>query len=743
MTASAADRRRHQRLAEEIGRHNYRYYVLNDPAVPDSEYDRLFNELRALEQAHPELASADSPTQRVGAEPLDAFDEVVHRRPMLSLDNAFAEAAMVEFDRRVSERLGVEGQIRYAAEPKLDGLACSLRYEAGRLVLAATRGDGTRGENVTQNVRTIHTVPLRLSGSGWPDVLEVRGEIFMPRRGFEALNRRQRQSGEKTFANPRNAAAGSLRQLDPRVTANRPLTMICYGLGEVSGDGLAATHTASMARLSEWGLPVSPELRSVEGVAGCRVYFTEMGRRRDSLAYEIDGVVFKVDRLADQDSLGFVARAPRWAIAWKFPAQEALTRVEAIEFQVGRTGAVTPVARLQPVVVGGVTVSNATLHNFDEIRRKDVRAGDTVYVRRAGDVIPEVVRVLIDRRPDGTVEVAMPAACPVCGSDVIKPEGEAVARCSGGLFCAAQRKEAVKHFASRRAMDIEGLGDKLVEQLVDRQLVKDPADLFQLDADTLAGLERMGPKSAANLVEALAAARETTLPRFLFALGILGIGETMAANVAAACGTLEAVMALRLANLVEIKPSQAQRLHTALVGDPQMTLDGDIGGQPGLKWFHRAHALLLLERFGDVAALRAVEPDRLANRPDIRIEGVGDVLAEKLVTFFAQPHNREVIEKLLAAGVTWPEAVSIDQPADTGLLRGKIFVLTGTLSTPRDAVKARLVALGAKVTGSVSKNTDFLVAGDAAGSKLAKAERLGIPVLDERGLHELLERAAG
>jgi DNA ligase (NAD+) len=743
LTSNGPERERHRFLADAINRHNYRYYVLDDPEVPDSEYDRLFSELLALEQAHPDLVSPDSPTQRVGAAPLDAFEEVVHRLPMLSLDNVFSEDTMREFDRRIRDRLGADGPISYAAEPKLDGLAVSLRYEDGRLALAATRGDGTRGENVTQNVRTIQTVPLRLIGSGWPQVLEVRGEVFMPRRGFEALNARQRQRGDKTFANPRNAAAGSLRQLDPKVTAERPLTMICYGLGELSGDALAETHSASMARLVDWGLPVSPELRRVEGVPGCMAYFGDIGERRERLPYDIDGVVFKVDRFDDQRALGFVARAPRWAVAWKFPAQEALTTVERVEFQVGRTGAVTPVARLAPVAVGGVTVSNATLHNLDEVRRKDVRAGDTVFVRRAGDVIPEVVRVLRDRRPDDTAEVKLPTHCPVCGSDVIKPEGEAVARCSGGLFCAAQRKEAVKHFASRRAMDIEGLGDKLVEQLVDHELIEDPADLFDLDVDTLAGLERMGQKSAANLVASLSKARDTTLPRFLYALGILGIGETMAANVAAACGSLEAVMALRLANLVEIKPSQARRLHAALVDDPGLALDSEaLAQQTGLKWFHQAHALLLLERLDDLAALREAAPEQLANEPDTKIEGVGDVLAEKLVTFFRQPHNREVIDKLLAAGVTWPSTAGADRSTGPGVLDGKTFVLTGTLSEPRDVVKARLKALGAKVTGSVSKNTDFVVAGEAAGSKLAKAELLGIAILDEAALDRLIEKTS-
>jgi DNA ligase (NAD+) len=741
LSADRQARERHQALAEAIERHNYRYYVLDDPEVPDSEYDRLFNELRELERAHPELVTADSPSQRVGAPPLKDFGEVVHRLPMLSLDNALSDQALVDFDRRVRDRLGVPGPVAYVAEPKLDGLAISLRYEDGLLTEAATRGDGTRGENVTLNVRTISSVPLRLHGTGWPRVLEARGEAFMPKKGFEALNTRQRKRGEKTFANPRNAAAGSLRQLDSRITARRPLGFICYGLGEVDGDALADSHSATMARLASWGLPVSPELRVVEGVSACMDYFTELARRRDRLPYEIDGIVFKVDRLDDQAALGFVARAPRWAIARKFPAEEALTEVVAVEFQVGRTGAVTPVARLQPVSVGGVTVSNATLHNMDEVQRKDVHIGDTVFVRRAGDVIPEVVRVLPERRPAGARAVTLPHHCPVCGSDVIKPEGEAVARCSGGLYCPAQRKEAVKHFASRRALDIEGLGDKLVDQLVERGLIDDPADLFALDVETLAGLERMGEKSAGNLVEALDRARETTLPRFLYALGILGIGETMAANVAAACGSLDRVMALRLANLVEIRSSQAHRLHATLLQQPASTLDMEaLVAEPGMKWFHHAHALLLRERFPDLAALRAAAPDALANQPDTKIEGVGDILAEKLVTFFRQPHNREVIAKLQAAGVHWPNPTTDTRGARGRVLDGKTFVLTGTLSEPRDAVKARLLALGAKVTGSVSRNTDYLVAGEAAGSKLAKAEQYGVEILDEQQLEALLVR---
>ncbi len=742
MTAPRGVAARLRELRDAIDRHNHRYYVLDDPEVPDSEYDRLFQELQAIETEHPELVTADSPTQRVGGAPLAAFDEVSHSVPMLSLENALSADALAEFDRRVRERLGRDGQIRYAAEPKLDGLAISLRYERGSLVQAATRGDGSRGENVTQNVRTIASVPLRLLGEGWPRVLEVRGEVFMPRKGFDRLNAGQRAAGDKTFANPRNAAAGSLRQLDPAVTAKRPLAMFCYGLGLVDGHAMRDSHAANMALLKDWGLPVSPELQVVDGLAGCAAYFADIGGRRAELAYDIDGVVFKVDSVADQATLGAVARAPRWAVAQKFPAQEELTVVEGVEFQVGRTGAVTPVARLKPVFVGGVTVSNATLHNMDEVQRKDVRVGDTVFVRRAGDVIPEVVRVLPQHRPKQARVVRLPAHCPVCGSEVSRPEGEAVARCSGGLFCPAQRKEAVKHFASRRALDIEGLGDKLVEQLIDQSLIADPADLFALDVDRLAALERMGQKSAQNLVDALDKSRSTTLARFLYALGILGIGETIATHVAAACGTLEAVMTLKLANLVEIKPSQAQRLQAILAetAEPATAID-TLAAFDGAKWFTHTHALLLAERFATVGDVVAAAPGDVANTPDIKIDGVGDVLAEKLVTFFRQPHNRDVIAKLLESGVHWPDvpvAAVAQQP-----LAGKTFVLTGTLSASRDVFKERLLALGAKVTGSVSKKTDYVVAGAEAGSKLTKAESLGVPVLDEDGLEALLSGAAG
>ena len=662
---------RAEQLREQINYHNYRYYVLDDPEIPDAEYDRLLRELQALEAEHPELVTPDSPTQRVGAEPLKAFGEVRHEIPMLSLANAFSDEELEDFDRRVRERLGRDTAVSYAAEPKLDGLAISLLYENGRLVRAATRGDGTTGEDVTQNVRTIDAIPLRLRGKDYPPLLEVRGEVFMPKAGFAALNEQQRDKGEKAFANPRNAAAGSLRQLDSRITASRPLTFFSYGVGKVAGGSLPEKHSAIMAQLRDWGLPVSPELKLVEGAEGCLGYYQDLGRRRDGLPYEIDGVVYKVDSLALQDELGFVSRAPRWAIAHKFPAQEELTVLHDVEWQVGRTGALTPVARLEPVHVAGVMVSNATLHNLDEIERKDVRVGDTVIVRRAGDVIPEVVSVVMARRPSHTRKIHLPETCPVCGSDVERPEGEAVARCTGGLFCPAQRKNAIKHFASRRAMDIEGLGDKLVEQLVDSGLVATVADLYELSVEQVAGLERMAEKSAQNLITALTESKRTSLARFLFALGIREVGEATAQNLA--------------------------------------------------------------QYFGDLAELMAADEAALQDVPD-----VGPVVAQHIAHFFQQAHNREVIEKLLAAGINWPK-IEVREVAELPLA-GKTIVLTGTLSMPRDEAKARLQALGAKVAGSVSKKTSLVVAGEDAGSKLAKAQELGIEVIDEAGLRALLEQ---
>lgn len=657
-------------LREQIAYHNYRYYALDDPEIPDAEYDRLFRQLQQLEQEYPDLVTPESPTQRVGAQPLKGFDEVRHAIPMLSLGNVFSEEELADFDRRVRDGLGVE-TVRYCVEPKLDGLAISIRYEDGVLVRAATRGDGTTGEDVTQNVRTIEAVPLKLYGDDCPRVLEVRGEVYMDKAGFEQLNQRQREKGEKSFANPRNAAAGSLRQLDPRITATRPLTLYCYGVGVVEGAQLPGRHSEVLAKIRDWGLRVCPEIRVVEGAQGCLDYYNDIGGRRDSLPYEIDGVVYKVDDLAQQEELGFVSRAPRWATAHKFPAQEEMTTLNDVEWQVGRTGALTPVARLEPVHVGGVMVSNATLHNPDEIIRKDVRIGDTVIVRRAGDVIPEVVGVVESKRPADSKPIETPEHCPVCGSDVLQDEGEAVPRCTGGLFCSAQRKNAIKHFASRKAMDIDGLGDKLVEQLVDAELIKDVADLFSLTQEQLAGLERMGEKSAANLVEALEKSKATTLERFLYALGIREVGESTARTLA--------------------------------------------------------------NHFGRLDAVEQAEEERL-----VEVEDVGPVVAHHIHTFFRQEHNREVIDKLIDAGVHWSDVEVLK--TDEQPLEGQTFVLTGSLSAfSRDEAKARLQALGAKVSGSVSKKTSVVVAGEAAGSKLAKAESLGVEVWDEQRLVGLFE----
>jgi DNA ligase (NAD+) len=740
---SAAIAERVANLRAEIEFHNRQYYVYDDPLIPDSEYDRLMRELQDLEAEYPGLVNPDSPTQRVGAAPLDGFQEVTHRLPMLSLGNAFSSAEMAAFDRRVRERLGVD-VVGYTGEPKLDGLAVSLTYEGGHLVQAATRGDGYRGENVTQNVRTIRSVPLRLSGSGWPSLLEVRGEVYLAKDAFSDLNARMREQGKRTFANPRNAAAGSLRQLDSRITAERPLAMFCYGLGQVEGGDLPDSHSAVMARLGDWGLRVQPQLRTLQGLEACLAYHRDIGERRDALSYDIDGVVIKVDRFDQQRALGFVSRAPRWAVAFKYPAQEALTTIEEVEFQVGRTGAVTPVARLRPVLVGGVQVSNATLHNMDEVARKDVRAGDTVFVRRAGDVIPEVVRVLVERRSPGTHPVRLPGHCPVCGSEVIKPEGEAVARCTGGLYCAAQRKQAIRHFASRRAMDIEGLGDKLVDQLVEQEMVHDPADLYGLALDELAGLERMGEKSAANLLQALERSKTATLARFLYALGIREVGEATAEALARGFPELERLMEATADDFVVergvkgIGPVTAEALLQALRDGPLPAADEDpaawLAGL-GIRGLGPAAAQDLLAAYGGLEALAKAEPEDLPYGRRSLVEGVGPVVAEHIVAFFRQAHNREVIRKLRDAGIHWkgPAPAAESRP-----LSGKTIVITGTLNRPREQIKSRLQALGAKVTGSVSNNTDLVIAGADAGSKLKKARQLGIEVVDETGLQELL-----
>jgi len=670
MSASTEIRKRIESLRKDINYHNYRYYVLDDPEITDAEFDRLMRELETLEGKYPELVTPDSPTQRVGAKPLKQFAEVRHEVPMLSLANAFSDGEVDDFDRRGRERLGVS-QLEYSVEPKLDGLAISLIYEDGILIRGATRGDGTTGEDVTLNVRTIDAIPLRLLGKDYPSVLEVRGEVIMTKAGFEALNEQQRKNNAKLFANPRNAAAGSLRQLDPRITATRPLSFFCYGTGKVSDDSLPQRHSEVMQQLKTWGLPVNPESRVVTGVKGCLDYYRHMQDKRDSLPYDIDGIVYKVDRLDQQLQLGFISRAPRWALAHKFPAQEEMTVLQDIDVQVGRTGALTPVARLEPVHVGGVTVSNATLHNQDEIDRLDVRIGDTVIVRRAGDVIPQIVGVVLTRRQGRPRRYHLPESCPVCGSPTVRLPSEAVTYCTGGLYCAAQRKQAIKHFASRRALDIEGLGDKLVDQLVDEQLVNDVSDLYHLNVKQLAGLERMAEKSATNLVKAIEKSRTTTLARFLYALGIHDVGETTAQTLAMHFGTLQAIM-------------QA-----------------------------------------DEATLMAV--------PD-----VGPVVAKSIIEFFKQKHNKQVISKL-AKAINWPE-VKV-KPAEQLPLHGKTFVLTGTLSQmTRDEAKAALQALGGKVSGSVSKKTDYVVVGENPGSKAEKAEALGVEMLDEAGLKKLLKQ---
>lgn len=659
-----------RRLRSEIERHNYRYFVLDDPEIPDAEYDRLVRELRALEDQHPELQTADSPTRRVGAQARGEFAEIVHRLPMLSLDNAFSRDEVEAFDRRVRERLGGAESVLYACEPKLDGLAISITYRDGVLQQAATRGDGAKGEDVTQNVRTIRSVPLRLLGAGWPGVFEARGEVFMPLAGFEELNRRATERGERAFVNPRNAAAGSLRQLDASITAARPLEVFFYGAGYHEHGGLPDRHSEILKAMVGWGLRSSPEAQVVEGIDGLLAYHDALLARRASLGYQIDGVVYKVDSIEQQRRLGFVARAPRWAIAHKFPAEEEMTVVRGVEWQVGRTGALTPVARLEPVFVGGVTVSNATLHNIDELHRKDVRVGDTVIVRRAGDVIPEVVAVVAGKRPEETHAVRLPRRCPVCGSDVERTPGTAVARCTGGLYCPAQRKESLLHFASRRAMDIDGLGEKLVDQLVDQGLVGSAADLYGLTVEQLSGLERMGEKSAANLVEALEASKATTLGRFLYAIGIRGVGE--------------------------------------------------------------ATAQALAEHFGSLESLVAASLEQIEEVPDI-----GPVVAGHVRSFFDQAHNREVIASLRGRGVRWPEAhraASASKP-----LAGKTFVITGTLaSMSRDEAQDRIREQGGRASGSVSSKTDFVVVGADPGSKLRKAESLGVQILDEDAFLELL-----
>ncbi|WP_372972772.1 NAD-dependent DNA ligase LigA [Marinobacter sp.] len=663
MSQTPSPERRIQELRQVIDDHNYRYYVLDEPAVPDAEYDRLMRELQTLELEHPELVTPDSPTQRVGAGGDNTFAEVVHRLPMLSLDNAFSDDELRDFDRRVRERLGREDPVEYVCEPKLDGLAVSLHYEKGLLTQAATRGDGYSGEDITANIRTIESVPLRLRGRSVPEMVEIRGEVYMPRAGFETLNRKLADQGEKTFVNPRNAAAGSLRQKNPRITAKRPLEMCAYSVAVPDEGILPDTHYESLQMVHGWGFRINPEMSLATGPDECLEAYQSLLEKRDSLPYEIDGIVFKVNQIGLQQQLGFVSRAPRWAIAHKFPAQEELTVLESVEWQVGRTGAVTPVARLKPVFVGGVTVSNATLHNMDEIRRLDVRIGDTVFVRRAGDVIPQVVKVVRDKRPDKAPEVKMPEHCPVCGSDVIQIEGEAVARCSGGLYCPAQRKEAIRHYASRKAMDIEGLGEKWIDMLVEREMVRTVADLYQLRKADLVRLDRMGDKSADNLLKAIDDSRKPELWRFLYALGIREVGEATAKALAMHFGTLERIAEASQEALQEV--------------------------------------------------------------PD-----VGPIVAGHIYSFFRQPHNQETIDELRERGVRW-QSVDVPEPEEMPL-KGETWVLTGTLSEmTREEAKEKLERLGAKVAGSVSKKTTCVVAGEAAGSKLAKAESLGVRVMSE------------
>ena len=651
-------------LRQDLRRYEYEYHVLDNPTIPDAEYDRLFHHLKALEAAHPELITADSPTQRVGAKPLSGFAQIRHEIPMLSLDNAFSDEEFYAFVKRIEDRLiRLPDPLTFCCEPKLDGLAVSILYVNGVLTQAATRGDGTTGEDITANIRTIRNIPLQLLMDNPPARLEVRGEVFMPHEGFARLNQHALEKGEKTFANPRNAAAGSLRQLDPKITSKRPLVLNAYGIGIAEGIDLPNTHYDRLQWLKSIGIPVNPEIRLCNGTDEVLDFYRDIQNKRSSLGYDIDGTVLKINDIALQEKLGFISKAPRWAIAYKFPAQEELTRLNDVEFQVGRTGAITPVAKLEPVFVAGVTVSNATLHNGDEIERLDIAIGDTVVIRRAGDVIPQIIGVLHDRRPADARPIVFPETCPVCDSAIVRIEGEAVARCTGGLFCAAQRKEALKHFVSRKAMDIDGVGGKLIEQLVERELVHTPADLFKLDLTTLTRLERMGTKSAENALASLEKAKNTTLARFIFALGIREVGEATALNLANHFKTLEAL------------------------------------------------------QNADLEALQQV--------PD-----VGEVVANRILAFWHEPHNVAVVNDLIAQGVHW-ETVETKEITENRF-KGKTVVLTGTLTQMgRNEAKALLQDMGAKVSGSVSAKTDFVIAGDAAGSKLTKAQELGVTVLTE------------
>lgn len=660
-----------EQLKAMLRKYEHHYHVLDEPLVPDAEYDRVMNQLKNLEWQYPELITPDSPTQRVGAKPLEGFAQVTHQIPMLSLDNAFSNEDLDGFLRRIEDRLTLNiEQLDFCCEPKLDGLAVSILYVDGVLTQAATRGDGFTGEDITANIRTIRNIPLKLNTPTPPARLEVRGEVFMPQKGFEALNERALEKGEKTFANPRNAAAGSLRQLDPRITYQRPLEFNAYSIGAYeSDDELPTTHFARLQWLKELALPINGEIVLARGRKALLAFYQQIQQKRSDLGYDIDGTVLKVNEIALQEQLGFVSRAPRWAIAYKFPAQEEMTILNDVEFQVGRTGAITPVAKLEPIFVAGVTVSNATLHNGDEIERLGIAIGDTVIIRRAGDVIPQVVGVVAERRPENAKKIHFPTACPVCHSAVIRVEGEAVARCTGGLFCAAQRKEALKHFVSRKAMDIDGVGEKLIEQLMERELIHTPADLFKLEHTTLMRLERMGEKSANNALQSIEKAKNTTLPRFLFALGIRDVGEATAQNLA--------------------------------------------------------------NHFGTLAAIRQADFESLK-----QVQDVGDVVANRIVRFWQEPHNVEVVEDLIAQGVNWQDIVQ--QEIADNPLKDKTVVLTGTLTQlTRDQAKAILQQLGCKVAGSVSAKTDYLIAGEKAGSKLAKAQELGVKILSEQDLVQL------
>lgn len=660
-----------EQLRSQLHYHNYRYHSLDAPEISDAEYDRLMQQLKNLEAEHPELITPDSPSQRVGATPLSEFVTVVHEMPMLSLDNAFSDDDLLAFNKRIQDRLKSQVDIEFACEVKLDGTAVSLMYHDGLLVRGATRGDGVNGEDITQNVRTIKSIPLKLQGKDFPAVLEVRGEIYMPKAGFDAFNKKALAAGEKLFVNPRNAAAGSLRQLDSRLTAARPLEMCAYNVGLVEGGELPDRHTDILKALRSWGFLINRELDQAQNIQECLNYYRRIQDKRNALAYDIDGIVFKVNSRKLQEELGFISRAPRWAIAYKFPAQEEMTILQDVEFQVGRTGAVTPVARLQPVFVGGVTVSNATLHNRDEIARLGIKIGDTVVVRRAGDVIPQIVAAVESKRPVDARDIIFPDHCPVCGSPVETVPGEAVARCDGGLICPAQRKEAIKHYVSRKAMNVEGLGDKLVEQLVDLKMIETVADIYSLTREQLANLERMGEKSADNILAALEKSKQTTLAKFIYALGIREVGEATARNFA--------------------------------------------------------------KHFGTLGALAAADELNLQQVTD-----VGPVVAHFAFEFFQQENNRQAIDQLKAAGIQWPDEVATATDAP---LLGLTYVLTGSLEIfSRDDAKAHLLALGAKVSGSVSAKTDYVVAGPGAGSKLQKAEELGINVLSEQDLVDLLKQ---